>query len=117
MRHVVDVQSMVRLRDGGVRALVMLTTTSERMASKIPEGLEIRVSDAASRRMGMRRRFIIDTRRLALPPITVEWFPDTEGPNFVVGRADAGLQGAIAKRYTDTLARRPSPGMVLGPKT
>ena len=117
MHHVVYVQSMVRLRDGGVRALVMLTTTSERMASKIPEGLEIRVSDATSRRMGMRRRFIIDTHRLALLPITVEWFPDTESPSFVVGRADTHLQGAITKRYTDMLARRPPPGMVLGPKT
>jgi len=65
----------------------------------------------------MRRSFIIDIHRLALLPITVEWFPDIGGPNFVVGRADADLRAAIAKRYGAMLARRPSPVIVFGPKT
>jgi hypothetical protein len=116
MRHTVYVQSLVRLRDGQVWTLVMLTTTSERMVSKIPEGLALRVSDAASRRMGMRRSFAIDIHRMALLPLAIAWFPDMESASFIIGRADTGLQAAVARRYQDMLTRALSARILLGPK-
>jgi hypothetical protein len=113
-RHIVFVRTMLKSADGSIRALVMLTTTSPRMIVRIPEGLAVRVSEASSRSLGMRNAFVIDVHRLALLPLTAEWFPDLGGSGFVIGRADDRLREAVDKRYRDMLARQPNPAVVLG---
>ena len=116
MRHIGYVQTLARLRDGQVRGLVMLTTTSPRMIERIPQGLGIAVSADRSAAMGTRVAFVIDVHRLAVLPLEPGWFPDIDGSRFVLGRADLHLQEAITRRYDEMRARYPNPAMVLGPR-
>lgn len=116
VRHIAYVQTLVRLRGGEVRALVMLTTTSPRMIAAIPKGLSVAIDRASSQRMGMRNAFVIDVHRLALLPLDPAWFPDIGDERFVIARADERLRGAITKRYADMLARHPMPALLLGPE-
>ena len=116
MRHIVYVRAMVRLASGALRAHVMLTTTSPSMVARIPEGLAQQVTEASSRRMGMRNSFVVDVHRLALLPLIEAWFPGIGSDRFVIGRADDRLQAAITRRYDDMLGRFPNPAENLGPK-
>ncbi|MBF0394041.1 MAG: hypothetical protein HQL38_15290 [Alphaproteobacteria bacterium] len=115
MRHIVYVQTMVRLRNGDLRALVMLTTTSPRMIDAIPPGLGISISPDASSRLGMRSGFTIDVHRLALLPPEPEWFPDIERDGFIVAHADPHLRDSITRRYDEMKRRFPNPALLLGP--
>jgi hypothetical protein len=115
MRHIAYLQTMVRLRRGELRALVMLTTTSPRMIQAIPEGLSVKISRANSVAMGMKNAFTIDVHRLALLPPAKEWFPDMERPHFIIAMADERLRDAITKRYDAMRTMIPSPAVRLGP--
>jgi len=115
MRHIVYLQTMVRLRSGEIRALVMLTTTSPRMIQAIPDGLSVKISQANSVAMGMKNAFTIDVHRLALLPATKDWFPDMENPHFTIAIADERLRDAITKRYEAMKKMIPNPAMRLGP--
>lgn len=117
VRHIVYAQTMVRLRTGAMRALVMLTTTSPKMIDAIPEGLCVTVSRESSLQMGMRNDFTIDIHRLALLPLEVSWFPEIGTEHFVIARAKHALCTAITKRYDDMKTRYPNPALVLGPGT
>ena len=115
VRHIVYVQTMVRLRTGALRALVMLTTTSPRMIEAIPDGLGVTVSRESSLRMGMRNALTIDVHRLALLPPEPAWFPDIGAERFIIAHADAHLRETIARRYEDMRLRYPNPAVVVGP--
>jgi hypothetical protein len=115
IRHIVYVQTLAKLRDDSLRAVVMFTTTSPRMIEGIPVGLSIAIPPAASVSMGMRNGFTIDIHRMALLPLEADWFPDVNSPGFVLGHADDHLQRAITKRYDDMRRREPSPALVMGP--
>lgn len=116
MRHIVYLQTMVRLRSGDIRALVMLTTTSPRMIHAIPDGLSVKISQANSVAMGMKNAFTIDVHRLALLPPTKDWFPDMETPHFTLAIADERLRDAITKRYEAMKKMTPNPAVRLGPE-
>ena len=115
VRHIVYVQSRIRLNSGAVRSIVMLTTTSPKMIEAIPPGLSITISKDGSMQMGMRSAFTIDIHRLAALPPNEDWFPDIESPNFVIAQADDHLQRAITKRYDWMLEQYPRPAILLGP--
>jgi hypothetical protein len=115
MRHIGYVQTLARLRDGQLRAIVLLTTTSPHMIKRIPAGLSITVSAAQSAALGMRNAFAIDIHRLAVLPLDPVWFPDIGDTRFVLAKADAHLQEAITRRYDEMRARHPNPATVLGP--
>ncbi len=117
VRHIVYVQTMIRLRNGGLRALVMLTTTSPRLIEGIPPGLSITVSEASSRKMGMRNGFTIDVHRLALLPPEALWFPDIGSDRFVIALADERLQRAITARYDSLRRLYPNPAILVGPQS
>jgi hypothetical protein len=115
VRHIVYVRTLARFGRRELRALVMLTTTSPTMIARIPEGCSVRITQPASRAMGMRNEFVVDIHRLALLPIDRVWFPDQGGVRFVVARGDARLRAAATRRYDAMLARRREAMIVLGP--
>jgi hypothetical protein len=105
---------LARVGRNGLRALVMLTTTSPTMIARIPEGCSVRITRAASRSMGMRNEFVIDIHRLALLPIDGTWFPDVGG-RFVIAKGDSRLRAAITRRYDAMVARQRDAIVALGP--
>lgn len=109
MRHIAYVQTLLRLPDGRLRVLVMLTTTSPKMIARIPEGLALAVSAENSVAMGMRNAFVIDVHRLAVLPPEPMWFPERDDNRFVLARADDALRAAVTRRYDEMLARYPCP--------
>ena len=115
MPHIAYVQTMLHLKNGEHRLLAMFTTTSPRIIDSIPPALKIRIPETSSRQMGMRNSFVIDIHRLALLPLTAEWFPEIGTSRFVIGIADSHLRAAITKRYDEMLSRQPPPFSVSGP--
>lgn len=115
MRHIGYAQSLLRLPDGRLRVLLMLTTSSPKMIARIPEGLALAISAEKSVSMGMRNAFVIDVHRLAVLPLEPAWFPDLEVDRFVLARADDALRVAVTRRYDEMLARYPNPAEIFGP--
>jgi hypothetical protein len=116
VRHIVYVQTRLRLKSGASRLVVMLTTTSPKMIEAIPPGLSVTVTKDSSMRMGMRNAFTIDIHRLAVLPPEPEWFPDIGSEDFIIAYADDHLQQAITKRYDQMLEQHPIPAIRLGPE-
>lgn len=117
MAHIAHVRTLYRLPGGALWAHVLLTTTSPRMIANIPPRLSIRITEAVSRRMGMRNSFVIDIHRVALLPLDSAWFPAIDSPSFVISQADEQLRTAIAARYAEMLTNNPSAAINLGPRT
>jgi len=115
VRHIVYVQTRVRLKSGAFRLVVMLTTTSPKMIEAIPSGLSITISKVSSLQMGMRNAFTVDIHRLAALPEDESWFPDIGTEKFLIARADNHLQAAITKRYDGMLEQHPRPMILMGP--
>ena len=57
------------------------------MIERIPQGLSIAIPPTSPASMGMRNGFTIDIHRMALLPLTPDWFPDMEKSGLVIGHA------------------------------
>jgi hypothetical protein len=115
MRHIAYIYGRVRKATSEERVIAMFTTTSSKMAQKIPEGLAIGISQESSAALGMRNSFVIDIHRYAVLPMTAEWFPDLGlEERFVIGRADDRLRAAIERRFNEMKQRYPNPALKLG---
>jgi len=113
-RHIAYVHGLARLRDE-LRAVLVFTTTSERMIGAIPKGLGISIPAASSLAMGMRNGFTIDVHRIAIVPLELPWFPEIAKADFVIGHASDYLQNAVSKRIAEMQTRTPNPVMRMGP--
>ena len=104
--------------DGGreFTALAAYTTSQSWLGAPLPLGV-VAFDQQDAAKLGQTRAFVMDLRRLAVLPLTLEWFPGLDQP----GR---GVQGHMPKRQqlryaqvaTDLLTRRPEIVERLGPR-
>jgi hypothetical protein len=100
-------------------SLLLAYTSSRPRTGPVPPGV-FPVSRDEAKAMGQDRAFVIDARRLALVPLTSEWFgrlADVGGG--VRGRAPKAMQGhvmgQVMGQVTALLERRPENVEKLGP--
>jgi hypothetical protein len=66
--------------------------------------------------MGQARPFMLDLRRVAFVPVTVEWFPELQSPNHgIVGRASERIRLELEKAMTKLFNRHSANIERLGP--
>jgi hypothetical protein len=96
---------------GGRVAMVAAYTSSQPWPADIALPLGVRlVTEAAARRMGQRRAFRVDARRIAFLPITEEFFPRLRQSD----RGKVGESVALARAVIDDLKKlSQTPGLIV----
>lgn len=114
MRHIGLVLDVVQ-RGSEIRALIAYTTTAFNPAGPRQQGI-IKIAQTQSRQMGMENAFVIDTRRIAVLPLSKDWFPEIDRENHgVKGNASDHLMSAAKRLYQQALEERANV-VVLGPR-
>jgi len=90
-----------------INAVLVSYTSSQPWHGPTPPGV-YSFDLAAAAAMGQSRGFTLDLRRLALIPITREWFPDlSDNGHGVIGRAPERLRVELEAALTALLRRGP----------
>jgi hypothetical protein len=92
-------------------------TTSQPWPPDSPSPLGLfRFDHREATALGQARAFVLDTRRLAYPPITSRWFPHFADPGMgIQGRAPKRLQRTIWQAAEELLTRHTELVERLGP--
>jgi hypothetical protein len=114
-RHVGYVAASVGV--GGTPVVWLAYTTSQPWTGPRPSGV-YSVDREAAAGMGQSRPFTLDLRRVAVVPVTVEWFPDLDAPaHGIVGRAPQRLRLVYEAALTGLVRRHPQNIERSGPLT
>jgi hypothetical protein len=109
----------VALNVGGERVdtVWLAYTTSQPWIGLKPPGIHS-VDRETAAGVGQSRPFTLDLRRIAVVPVTVDWFPDLDAPGHgIVGRAPARLRAVYETALIELARRYPQNIERLGPLT
>jgi len=99
----------------GNQSVIAAYTTSKPWVGALPPGV-FQIGRDTAATMGQARAFVIDARRLAIVPLTAQWFPRLDQPRTgILGRAPKALRRQIEAAAIELLRRRPETVERLGP--
>ena len=113
-RHIALCIRRFRHRTSGYVLAAVFTTTRPRGDRPKAKG-EIEISKEQATQFGQRSAFRIDVRRMAVMPLTTDFFPDLEEPGHGIKGKSEKLANVAFKLFQELVASNPELIELLGP--